>query len=241
MRLTFFQIKQASEWIETGDLSKFCDFLNSFEGSNVYHKFKNIIKKWDYHVNDFLNFNIEGNQVKVPLYYFLNELSDELDGIKSYSDDNLYFEFQIPEKFRISEDNILLYDIIKKVSISEMELDFTNLNYDDRKLIIDKLPAKMFSKIIDKIIKDNSKIFKLSSESLSKFSINFYTNAPYIFLKGLFSNYSKEYFQDVMFYLSKRIGGEIIMSSDMKDVEFYIRKYNEELESQKNNLPSLDL
>jgi hypothetical protein len=116
---------------------------------------------------------------------------------------------------------------------------FSDLN-DSQKMIIDKLPAKVFSNILEVLAKDKTKVFKFENKALENIKLNFYTNDSFLFLKSLFGNYSKEYFQDVIFFISKRISADILMNSDVKDVNFYIKKYSDEIESQQKNLPSLD-
>lgn len=240
MRLSFEKIKEISEWLDTNEEFKFYDFLNSFDGDNVYQKFKNILVKWEYHVNDFLTFTINGAQTKIPMYYILQELTDDIQSLKTFTDDNFSCKLQVPLNFYKVDTAIPIYDLINYLQLGDVALDFENINRMDKQMIIDKLPANLFSKVLEQLINDNSKIFKLDNSSLSKFKINFYTNDPYIFLKNLFSNYTKEYFQDIIFYLSKRMSCDAILYSDIKDIDFYVKKYNEELEQQKNTMPSLD-
>ena len=52
MRLSFEKIKEISEWLDTNQEIKFCHFLNSFDGENVYQKFKNL---------NFIHFSYERN------------------------------------------------------------------------------------------------------------------------------------------------------------------------------------
>jgi hypothetical protein len=240
MRLSFEKIKEISEWLDTNQEIKFYQFLNSFDGENVYQKFKNILIKWEYHVNDFLTFTIDGSQIKIPMYYILQELTDDIEAPKVFVNNTFSFELQVPKTFQMTVDHIPIYDLITSISIEDVHLDFKNLDRENKQAIIDKLPANLFSKILEGLINDSSKIFKLNNESLSKFKINFYTNDPMLFLKNLFSNYSKEYFQDIIFYLSKRMSCDAILYSDIKDIDFYVKKYNEETEQQKNTMPSLD-
>jgi hypothetical protein len=240
MRLSFEKIKEISEWLDTNQEIKFCHFLNSFDGENVYQKFKNILIKWEYHVNDFLTFTIDGSQIKIPMYYILQELTDDIETPKVFVNNIFSFELQVPKTFQMGVDHIPIYDLISSISIEDVHLDFKNLDRENKQSIIDKLPANLFSKVLEGLINDSSKIFKLNNESLSKFKINFYTNDPMLFLKNLFSNYSKEYFQDIIFYLSKRMSCDAILYSDIKDIDFYVKKYNEETEQQKNTMPSLD-
>jgi hypothetical protein len=71
---------------------------------------------------------------------------------------------------------------------------------------------------------------------LSNFKFNFLTNEPYLFLKGLFTNFGEEYFRDVIFHLSKRIGGDLLMMSTPSEIEYYIQKYSEEMKNQNDGL-----
>jgi hypothetical protein len=240
MRLSFEKIKEISEWLDTNQEIKFYEFINSFEGENIYQKFKNILIKWEYHVNDYLTFTIDGSQTKIPIFYLLQELTDDIQSPKVFSNDYFSFELQIPKTFQPSDQHTPIYDLISSISINDVYLDFNQLSRENKQIIIDKLPANLFLKVMRGLIADQSKIFKLNNDSLSKFKINFYTNDVMSFLKNLFSNYSKEYFQDIIFYLSKRMSCDAILYSDIKDIDFYVKKYNEEMEQQKNTLPSLD-
>jgi len=50
------------------------------------------------------------------------------------------------------------------------------------------------------------------------------------------SNYSEDYFRDVVFVLSKRVDGRILMDSTMVDVEYYLKKLQEERETQNDSM-----
>jgi hypothetical protein len=240
MRLTFLKLKEVSEIIDTNQNQKLCDFFNEFDGNNTYQKFKSILKIWEYHVSDTLTFNSEGKQLNLQISYLLNELSDEIEKNVYFKNDNLSCELQLSNIFSYDETNMPIYGLIKNIEIFNTSLNLSDLNVYDRKMIIDKLPAKVFSNIIDVLVKDKTKIFKFENKSLENIKLNFYTNDPFLFLKSLFGNYSKEYFQDVIFFVSKRISADILMNSDLKDVNFYIKKYSDEMESQQKTLPSLD-
>jgi hypothetical protein len=106
----------------------------------------------------------------------------------------------------------------------------------ERKSIIDSLPAKVYNTILREILKNKSKIVGFDNSALSDFKFNFLTNDPYFFLKGLFGNFGEDYFRDVIFHLSKRVGGDILMSSTPSDIEYYIQKYSEEMKTQNDGL-----
>ena len=240
MRLTFLKLKEVAEFIDTDQNQKLCDFFNEFEGDNIFQKFKTILKFWEYHVSDTLTFNIDNKQLNLQISYLLNELSNDLENTLSFRDNDFSCELQLADYFTYDKENLSIYNIIKNVEISNISLNLSNLNLYDKKMIIDKLPAKIFSKIIEILSKDKTKIFKFENKALENIKLNFYTNDPFIFLKNLFGNYTKEYFQDVIFFISKRINADILKNSDLKDVNFYIKKYSDEIEVKQKSLPSLD-
>lgn len=240
MRLTFLKLKEVSEIIDTNQNQKLCEFFNEFDGNNIYQKFKTILKFWEYHVSDTLTFNSEGKQLNLQISYLLNELSDEIEQNVYFKNDNLSCELQLANIFTYDETNMPIYGLIKNIEIFNTSLNLSDLNFYDKKMIIDKLPAKVFSNILEVLAKDKTKVFKFENKALENIKLNFYTNDSFLFLKSLFGNYSKEYFQDVIFFVSKRISADILMNSDLKDVNFYIKKYSDEMESQQKSLPSLD-
>jgi hypothetical protein len=113
-------------------------------------------------------------------------------------------------------------------------IDF--LDEYQKRLIIDSLPAKVYSTVLNNIIKNKEKILIFNNPILDKFRFNFLTNEPYLFLKGLFGNFDELYFRDVIFHLSKRIDGNILMNSTPIEIEYYIEKYADEMKSQNEGL-----
>lgn len=240
MRLTFLKLKEVSELIETDQHQKICDFFNEFEGENIYQKFKTILKFWEYHVIDTLTFGIDNKQLNLQISYLLDELPNDIQHITKFESDELTCELQVSKNFIYNQDEMPVYNLIKTINISGISLNLSDLDIHDKQMIIDKLPAKIFSNLIDILSKDKTKIFKFDNKSLENIKLNFYTNDPFFFLKNLFGNYTKQYFQDVIFFISKRINAEILFHSDLKDVNFYIKKYSDEIESQQKTAPSLD-
>jgi len=87
--------------------------------------------------------------------------------------------------------------------------------------------------IFTKISNDSSKVVTFNNPMLKNFRFNFLTNEPYVFLKHLFSNYSEDYFRDVIFHLSKKIDGKLLMDSTPLDIKYYIEKFSSEVDPQK--------
>ena len=202
MRLTFLKLKEVAEFIDTDQNQKICDFFNEFEGDNIFQKFKTILKFWEYHISDTLTFNIDNKQLNLQISYFLNELSDEMENNVSFKKDDFFCELQLAKYFTYDKEHMPIYNLIKEIGISNMSLNLSDLTFYDKKILIDKLPAKIFSELLNALSKDKTKIFKFENKTLENIKLNFYTNDPFLFLKSLFGNFSKEYFQDIIFFMS---------------------------------------
>ena len=153
MRLTFLKLKEVSELIETDQHQKICDFFNEFEGENIYQKFKTILKFWEYHVSDTLTFGIDNKQLNLQISYLLDELPNDIQHITKFESDELTCELQVSKNFMYNQDEMPVYNLIKTINISGISLNLSDLDIHDRQMIIDKLPAKIFSNLIDNAIK----------------------------------------------------------------------------------------
>jgi hypothetical protein len=71
---------------------------------------------------------------------------------------------------------------------------------------------------------------------MDAFRFNFLTKEPYVFLRGLINNFGDDYYKDIIYLLSKKIDGEILLNSTPLEIEYYIEKYSDEVESQNNRL-----
>jgi hypothetical protein len=232
--ITFRDLKRISQFLAKGNDEKFIEYINSFYGKNVYEKFKNILKCWENDVSYTLSFNINNNPTKIQLSYIISELGVE-DDDRTINSEDITISYGISDKFQ--RDEILpIYNIIKHLEISGISINMVTLSDSERKDIINNLPAKVFNNIYDILIQDKDRIFKVSNPLLKNFHINFLSNDAYVFLRGLFSNFDEYYFKDVIFHLSKRIDGEILMNSTPLEIEYYMEKYSKEMETEDNSL-----
>jgi hypothetical protein len=235
MKIKFSDLKDISENLEKGNDQFLINYLNSFEGYNTYEKFKNILISWETDTSYQLSLNLDNKNVKIQLDHIIKNIPT-LEYESIIEKDDVKITLQIPREFSFSDDVIPIYQIIKNVEIFGIFLDFEKNTMGEKIKIIDNLPANVYNTIIQEIIK-NDKIFSFEGETLSRLRLNFMGNDPYIFLRGLFLSYGRDYFRDIIFYLSKRIDGQILMNSTIQDIDFYIEKYNDEMkESQGNTL-----
>lgn len=212
------------------------DFLNGFNGHNTFEKFRNILRAWENDVSYTLNLNLGDAPTRIQLSYIISELPASMEKKLVFGDGITEISISLPGKFENTEGILPFYDIIKGIKHPEYVLDLSEWRLKNRMLVIDNLPANIHTLIMNNILKDTSKIATFGNPTLKNFKFNFLTNEPYIFLKGLFSNYNEDYFRDIIFHLSKRIDGKILMDSTIMDIEYYVQKYSKELENQNSAL-----
>lgn len=228
-KITFSELKRISEALTKGYDDVLIDYLNSFKGKDTYEKFKNILKCWEHDVSYTLNFNVRDTPTKIQLSYINSQFQTLSDDI-TIKDDDLELVIGIPTQFEIT-DSIPVYNIVKYINISGISIDLTNLSFCDKQAIIDKLPATVYNTIIKNIEKVTDKTFSVDNPLLENFKINFLTADTFHFLKGLFLNFDDYYFKDVIFYLGKRIGGELLLQSTPLEIEYYVEKIGENKEA----------
>lgn len=239
MKLDFKKLREISEYIEKGEHDKFIEFLNSYSGSNTFEKFKNILIDWEYHVSHTLNLNVDNRIVKIQLSYIINELP-------LYMNDDLIFEsscgikiiLSTPKKFN-NNDVIPVFDMIKRLELHGHVINTSDLTEDELNEVITNLPASVFNDLLSTIIACENKTVEFKNPAIKSFKLQFCTKDPVNFLIGLFSNFTKDYFRQILFHLSKRISEEVIINSDIHDIEFFIEEYNKEIKDQQNTNPSI--
>jgi hypothetical protein len=233
-KITFSDLKDISEILAKGYDDQFIKYINSFEGSNTFQKFENLLKCWDMDVSSTINFNFNNKPIKIQLSYIISQLFDISEDIVIEEND-LKIIIGLPNLFQ-RDDFIPVYNIIKYINISGISINLINLSIQEKHDIIDNLPPVIYNKIYNKIISEKSKIFSVDNPSLKDFRLNFLSNDIYFFLRGLFGNFDEYYFKDVIFLLSKRIDGNILLQSTPMEIQYYIEKYSEEMDNQNQNL-----
>lgn len=233
-KITFSDLKELSELLAKGYDDRFIEYINSFEGLNTYQKFENILKCWDIDVSPTITFNFNNKPIKIQLSYIISQLFDISDDIVIEEDD-LKIIIGLPNQFQ-KDDFIPIYNIIKYINISGISINLINLSIHEKHDVINNLPPVIYNKIYNKIIAEKSKVFSVDNPSLNDFKLNFLSNDIYFFLKGLFGNFDEYYFKDVIFLLSKRIDGNILLESTPMEIQYYIEKYSAEMDNQSQSL-----
>jgi hypothetical protein len=87
--------------------------------------------------------------------------------------------------------------------------------------------------LINALLKNESKTVRFTNSSLKNIKVNFMSNAPYELLKGLCNPYGEDYYREIIYHLSSKIDGNILLNSTMRDIDYYVDKLNTENTSEK--------
>jgi hypothetical protein len=220
MKITINDIKKCLE----EDEDFFINYLNNFKGDNIHEKFVNILKNWEKNVSYNINFRIKDKNLKISLDYIIKELGNFVNQPTWFEHSNIKVLFDIPSKFIKDQSILTVSNFINKMEYGNFVINFTELTEKEKEETLEKLPAEFYNRMIQFLIKTNNKKITLQNSSLDDMEINFLTSLPYEMVKGLFFSYDMDYFRDIIYYLSKKIDGRILMESTMMDVEYYIDK-----------------
>lgn len=230
-KITFSKFRDITDALEKERIDVLVDFFNSFKGSNVFEKFKSFLISWKDDVSPYLTFKTDSEKKNVPISYLLKECSNiETNTVLKF--DDTYHELGIPDIFYENTDVIPIYSILKKTAIDTGQyVIWSDMPIAERRENIDKFPPKLFNQILSTIWKDNSKTLKWDHPSLTGFSLNFYTNEPFNFVKSMFLPYDAFYFRDIVYHLSSRIGSNL-ENATLQDIEYYLKKLSTEMETE---------
>lgn len=225
-KITFEDLKSVSESLQKGYTDVFIDYLNSFKGKDTHEKFKTIMNLWENDVSYFLSFNIQNTPTKIQLSYINSQFQDLSEDITIH-EDGLTLVIGVPTEFEFTN-TIPIYNIVKYIDISGIFINLTNLSFHDKQSIIDKLPAHIYNVILKHINQITDKTFKVDNALLEDFKLNFLSADPVMFLQRMISSYDDMYFKDVIWHLSKKIGGQLLMQSTPLEIEYYLERASEE-------------
>jgi hypothetical protein len=210
------------------------DYFNTFEGDNTFEKFKSILTAWENDVSYTITLNINNIPTKISLSYILSELPSTLNNEIVIQNTDMKLVLDIPQRYVSTNDIIPIYDIIKYINLYGVSINLINLSLYEKSTIINNLPAYSYNLIMNSILNDTTKVVSFNNPLLESCKFNFLTNNPYLFLKGIFSRYTEDYFRDTIYLLSKKIDGQLLLDSTLQDIEYYINRFTEEMNAGTN-------
>lgn len=220
MKITFRDLKSCVE----GDDDTIIQYLNQFKGENIFEKFKNILIQWEKNVSYTLGFKVGDKNINLSLLYIVEELSKFSHGKIELVCGDMVFIMDVPKKFSNSVDILAISDFIYELKYLNTTINFSDLTDLEKNQILESLPAKIYNELVIHLSKIKNKSVLLENKALGNMEINFFTATPYNILQDLIRTYSIDYFRDVIYVLSKKIDGQILLDSTMMDIEYYIDK-----------------
>ena len=218
--------------------NNFIDFTNSLRGDNIYGKFVTFLETWKDDVSSTINLNIDGNNVQIFISYILDNFQKSFNYPQTIKTDLFEIGLDIPKTISTMNDVFPIYDIIQYINIINYNnINLNGVDYENKKIIIDNLPPDIYNKIFKEVTSTKNVIFSLDNPRLSNLKFNFYTIEPYIFLYNLIRSYDENFFRDVIYILSRKIDGQILLNSTISDINYFLEKHQEEISQQKSAFP----
>lgn len=231
-----FTFNKFREITKSQDYNNFVNLLNSLSGDNVYEKFITFLKIWKEDVSPSIGLNINGNNTEVYIDYIINCFPSSLNCSEKNIFDFLEITIDIPRSLGKMDEILPIYDIISTINIHNYnKIDLNDLVYEDKKKIVDNLPATIYKELYNKIIENKKSIVSLDNPRLEHLKFNFFTTEPFHFIHNMIKSYNKDYYRDVIYILSKNIDGEILLNSTISDIDYFLKKKQEDDEHRAKN------
>ena len=231
--ITFGQVKKLCYSNEV-DGEYFTQYINSFVGENIYEKFKTILGIWSNDVSPTLDLSLD-RTTQLRINYLLSEFPEILGEPIIVEKDHIRGVIDIPKTFTHNTEIFPIYEILHQIETFDININLLDLDSYNKHRVIDRLPPNFYNDVVNVIMVNDSKVLKFSNPSLKNLKLNFLTNDPYMFLRELFGKYSKEYFRNVIYTLSKNMNGDLLLNSTLADVEYYVQRFNEDISAQENS------
>lgn len=217
-------------------LSQYLEDTLNIKDLCIVDKFFVILKAKQIFIDDSINIESSGKNIKVNINNILLPLFDIENQERVIRHKNIEVKFDLPYKLAASSSEDLYLSTIRSVSIDNISVNMDNLSLNEKEAIISSIPAS-FIKAIRKFFsnaKHSHTIFKGVKYKINKIEVDFFTNEPFLLIKNILSGYSLHYCREVIMFLSNKLSTEFILNSTFSDVEFYIQEYQKEPPSNNN-------
>jgi hypothetical protein len=233
MKITFEHLKRCNE--EDDDF--LIEYFNSFRGNDIYEKFLEIIKSWEKYVSYTINFKNDDKNIKISLDFLINELKDYSKEKIVFYHNNMTAFLDVPTRFSKNMSIYSVSDFIYELNYGNLKIDFSSLDSATKNDILQKIPAEFYNKLMAHVANTKSKTITINHPAMKNLEFNFLDSYPYHILKNLFTSYDMDYFRDIIYNLSKKIDGNLLLNSTIFDIEYYIEKIKNE--NAENLIPNL--
>lgn len=211
-------------------LSQYLENTLDIKNLCIVDKFFVILKAKQLFIDDSINIESYGKNVRVDINNLLTPLFDIEKQTRVIKHNNVEVCFDLPHTLTTSTSEDIYLSTIRSVSVDGISIKMDNLTLKEKEKVISLIPASSI-KTIRKFFsntKHNHTIFKGIKNKIEKIEIDFFTNEPFLLIKNILNGYSLHYCREVIMYLSKKLSVDFIVNSTFNDVEFYIQEYQKE-------------
>jgi len=224
-----------------------CDFFDNFiiesYKYNVIEKCYALIKLYELCVSDTLDLVTETHNVTINADLLLKSIFNlgEINAKYKIMDDGITYIFDLPHSFILKPADIYTHTIQSIILSSGETIDLNDITHTERETIINQLPAKAYNVIVkyaeEQLMKYEAVLINpTTSLGGNPFTINFLSPQAFLFLKGMYSGYSLDYFYELIYTLSRKLNSNFIIERPFKELLVYSRLYTDEMKEENSAL-----
>lgn len=231
---------------ENNDDSSIRTKLNSFlinaSSFNIVEKTYALLKLRALCIDDSIRLSFNNKDISIDTDLILKQINSfDYDGhFQKKLINNILFTFNMPNNFIININELFAF-VIKEIQFQNETLNIYKLSKEEQLKAINLLPANVFDSIVkyigDQILKTEIVIVRpTASLNNNPLTMNFLGVQPFNFLKTVLLSYDLDYCRELIYVLSKKIDPSFLLKSTLKDINFYMRLYKDEMKQESSAL-----
>ena len=215
----------------TGVISLLEQVLNIKE-LNCIDKFFVICRACQVYITEDLSLNDNnGKQVNLSLSNIVNKLHCTTDFAREFNIGQIKLVLDVPRHLFTDSNRDVFSSVIHQIAIDGTNIDLHQLSRKETSQILSSLPAAAFN-VIRKYISDLDLNFvlvdEIKSRGIDEINVNFLSYDPSFIIKALYSGFHLLTCRDIIYHLSRKIGGEALFMSTPNDINYYLEEFEKE-------------
>lgn len=154
--------------------------------------------------------NEDNKEISLNLSDFLNQI-ENLEPINNvtYEVDGITFEIGLPREFYFKNIDDILISTLKSITIKNNKINFTQLTKEEQNIILEKLPAKVCTKIQEFVNNLDLKLGSIlliegnKSFNINELKIDIFSNQFLYFIQSIYTQDLKNFFELMYHYMNK--------------------------------------
>jgi len=182
-----------------------------------------------------LSDNVTNDRAKLDLYDVLDRVTNFQFEYEQEVDVNEHMSVVLkpPSVLYLERDNMLLEECVKQLTVNNNKYNFLELNDDQKRTVIDAVPAEFMTHVVNNIIDINQEynieIYRPPGEDSEGVVLNMYNNSMFEILKIMFAG-SLEATYFYKYFFAKHMGISNIDDMTPAETETYINFFKQEQE-----------